>query len=179
MNNKISIHSDHINLYFHLRIRPNKIGVSVLVFFIILELFTVGFILSGLSKELEGIFFAFLFLAGILFFSFKYFIWNIAGEEWIIVNDRSISYQYQYGFVRTKLKSISFNQLVVVPQWIGMAEREEGGKLFFFDYSEKHGIPEVIHNTTIILPKEVIQEILIEMDKFFINKTQNTSFSLN
>jgi len=138
--------------------------------FIVLELIAFGWILSSIESFREIIHPALLLLIFIIGFSVKYFLWNKFGVEELIVNTKSISWVYDYGFFRTNTKTVKYDRLGTGFERIRGLENEELGRLVFYNYREEDNLPEFIHQTTVLLKKEEINEFDKQISNVFENE---------
>ena len=185
MKNRIEISSDGINAYAKISVNASQIGINILSGFIVIEII----ILSGLLWQIKSeasILMIILILIGISIFlvlPIKYLLWNLYGNERLIVNSKSISWSYDYGFFKTNLQTVKFNRLGTGYEKIKGDNEEEVGKLIFYNYREEDNLPEYIHQTTILLNKSEIEKfdeaILSVFENEFFNEKGFIPFSIN
>ena len=113
MSNSTIKHSDGINLYVEFSVRAKPIGKIILSILILFTLAAFIIIFSTLDQEEIGKFIIPLSMPCFLFLVIpkRYLIWNLYGKENLIINSKTISYNYDYGFIRTNLKTIPFYHL--------------------------------------------------------------------
>lgn len=173
MDNKVVISTDNINIYVLMTVNANKIGKIILSVMILLGFsFSIGLFVF-IPNEDSGEYFLLLIAALILFlfFPMKYLLWNLYGEEEIIINTKSISYSYSYGFIKTNLQTIKFNILGTGYEPIRIsADNNELGKLNFYDYSVDTNLPFLIFQTSVLIPKEKLFEIDQMINEVFVNE---------
>jgi hypothetical protein len=175
MDNIISIKSDGINVYAELRVKANLIGkviLSIMVSFLIIFFI---FIFSNLNAEevgpsILGIFLIAIFSVGI---PAKFLFWNLFGKEYLIVNTKSISYHYDYGIFRTKLKTIKYHRLGTGFEKHKTHDNITKGYLVFYNYNADNDIPEIIHQTTVLVEDDKVRLLDYEIDKVFENEFNN------
>ena len=170
MNNKIEISSDGINVYARLKVNASSAGVYILGALILTELLIFGWILLEVDSVKEIIHPAFLLLIFFFFFSVKYLLWNIYGSEELIVNTKTISWSYDYGFYKTNFITASHDRLGTGYEKIRRENGEELGRLVFFNYKNEDNLPEVMHHTTVLLKKEDIDWFDSHVSKVFENE---------
>ena len=154
MKNKININTDGVNVYVDLKVVSNLMG-RVLLGLMILALVVLS-VWAVLSAEGFPIGF-YLVVALTMFFAVKYFLWNVYGEESIVINTKSINYSYSYGFLQTNLKTITFHHLGTGYEKIKMGGGQtELGKLLFYNFNKENNLPELIFESTVLVPKEQI-----------------------
>lgn len=95
----------------------------------------------------------------LIFFTARLVAWKIYGKEHIIVNTKSVSYYYEYGFLQTKIYTTDYHKLALGFESICYKNSVEMGKLLLVNYNEKNHLPEPIFESSILLPKEKLVEI--------------------
>lgn len=169
MNNTIDINNDGINVYATLNVKANRTGKIAL--FAVIVVFSSVFIFIGSSVKTEdGKSLLFPFVLIFLLVSIipiGYFIWNLFGNESLIVNSKTISYQYNYGIFKTNLKTINYEVLGVSFARIRTENETELGKLIFYNYREKDNLPDFVHQTSVLLPKEDLKRLENEISGLF------------
>lgn len=185
MNNQINIQNDGINIYATLSVRAAKVGLVILTIMLIGLFVMVGFFFSEVKfKHFEEFVVAVLIIVPIGGYSIKYYLWNLYGKESIIINTKSISWQYDYGFVQTNLETFKYHILGTGFEKLGQRDNgDELGRLIFYNYREEDNLPEVIHSTTILLTKEEIEildeKIISLFAGEFLNRNGFIPFSEN
>lgn len=67
------------------------------------------------------------------------YLWNFLGEERLIINTRSLSYQQHYGFFNTALQTISLNKKILIRAYDQTTENELTLVKFLVEsYNDKH-----------------------------------------
>lgn len=131
------------------------------------------------TKELASL--AVPFLAVLLMIGYlplKYLLWNIYGQEHIIVNTKTVSNSYNYGILKTNLNIQIFSKLGTGYEYIRTSnEGEELGSLVFYDYSKETNLPIRILETTVLISSNKLKEIddLI-WELFYLENNLNTGF---
>jgi len=171
MRNRIHITSDGVNAHATLEVRASKIGIRILQLLLVAEIALFGWVGITLdAKELSG--FAIPGLIIVIFFiglPLKYLLWNLYGKEEMIVTAKSLSWRYDYRFFRTNWKTKKYDRLGTGFQKVRTENGLELGRLVFFNYSEDTGLPEVLHETTVLLSKPQIQNFDSEIAQIFRN----------
>ena len=129
-----------------------------------------------------GAFLVPIFLVSFLFyfFIFRYTLWNWFGKELLIINTKSVSYQLDYGFYLTKLKTIPFSRLGLSSEIIQKTDETSFGKIYFFNYREEDDLPEPIYETAIIIPENKVEEIKEHVWFLFEpSQTNNNKFTFS
>lgn len=185
MKNRIEINSDGINAYAKISVNASKLGIKILAGFLVLEIIIVLGLLWQLKSE-EVISVIIPILIGLIIFvglPIKYLLWNLYGNEELIVNTKTISWSYDYGFFKTNLQTVKYNRLGTGFEKVRENNKEELGKLIFYNYREEDNLPEFIHQTTILLNKEEIEKFDKEISDVFANEFLNKNgfvpFSIN
>lgn len=185
MKNRIESSTDSINVYSKINVHASKLGLLILGLFLTAEVIFVfpSLIFGGIEPSIPTIL---LMFSGLYFFfvlPLKYFLWNMFGFEELIVNTKSVSWSYNYGFYKTNLKTIVYNQLATDYEAMRGEDDEEIGRLIFINYREQDNLPEVIHQTTVLISKNDIAEIDEMISDLFVDEFLNTKkftpFSLN
>lgn len=181
MENQVDRYSDGINLYLRFRVRSAP-SVKVFLTFVVGVLFIFYiYILSTVDnfQNTPGILpFAIVGLVG-LFFSIKYTLWNFFGQEYLIINTKSISYNYSFGFFTYNLRTVLFERLGTGFEFVSEYNGIKKGKLIFYRYRAKDDLPETIHETSILINLEEISIIDEEIAQLFFDKNFFFAFSSN
>ena len=184
MSNQLTIKSDEINVYATLRVRSKFIGklvLSILVFGLIV--FYVFLALNVNNENAQILVFFLLVFGFIIFFPIKYLLWNLYGNEILIVNTKSISYSYYYGLFKTNLKTINHERLGLSFEFVKLEDKIEKGKLNFYNYNNSNNLPVLIHQTTVLINKKEIELLELAIQKLFKSEIDENNiysgFSLN
>jgi len=176
MNNTVEIHNDGINVYTKLEIKANSIGKSILLIFILVFITVLILVISTIEKdEIKNAVFPIIIISAlIIIFPLRYLIWNFFGRETLIVNTKTISYNYDYGVMQTNLKTIPHSNLGFGYEFVREYDGIEKGRLIFYNYREKDNLPEVIHQTTILASKTDIEKIQSEISNLYYKEIDDT-----
>lgn len=172
MKNVVIKYNNGLNLYATLSVKANITG-KIIVAIMILTLLTIyAFIASTITKEhlRDMLFPLILMLALILYFPVRYLLWNLFGKETLIVNTKTVSYSYDYGILKTNLKTIHFDKLATGFQFIKEQNKIKTGNLVFYNYGTEDNLPEIIHQTSVLFEEIDILEIDMEISKIFLNE---------
>lgn len=172
MRNLVVKYDDGINFYATFSVKANVTGKVILSTMILILLTMYFFVASTITKEdlREMLFPMILISALIIFFPIRYLLWNLFGKETLIVNTKTVSYRYDYGILKTNLKTVHFERLGTGFQIIKEENEIESGKLLFYNYRGEDNLPEIIHQTSVLLDTIDIQEINMEISKIFANE---------
>jgi len=172
MRNTVNKHNDGINFYATFNVKANTFGKVVLSIMILILMTVFIFVVSTITKDdiREMLFPMIVIFILILAFPVRYLLWNFFGKETLIVNTKTISFCYDYGILKTNLKTIHFDRLGTGFQIIREENDIEIGKLIFYNYRVKDNLPEVIHQTSVLLDNIDINEIDLEISNLFVNE---------
>lgn len=120
------------------------------------------------------VFVVYIILMGL--FPLKYALWNAFGKEILIINQKSVSYQYHYGFIRNNLTTKTYQNLSIHFQNFLIDKEQKLGKIYFYEEDEKTGLLNVLHNTSIYILQseydivtEEIKLLFLKHHTFFMN----------
>lgn len=185
LKNRIEISSDGINAYATISVNASPIGIRILSGLIVLDIIiVVGLLLQIKADEVISMIIP--ILIGLVVFvglPIRYLLWNLYGKEVLIVNAKSISWSYDYGFFKTNLLTVKFDCLGSGYVKVMGNGEEEVGNLVFYNYRQEDNLPEFIHQTTILLNKKDIEKFDKEISDIFANEFLDKNgfipFSLN
>lgn len=154
---------DGICVYATSKVKPNLVAIMILTF-VNIGLLTVITLFAIESLPILVLVFG---LAEL--FIIKYTLWNFFGEERLIINDKTLSYQQHYGFFTTTLNTIAFNKKI----WIKDYDRVNQGNIsyvkFLFESYDKNSLPEVIYHSVLNITEADFKKFLQYIDKLFID----------
>lgn len=185
LKNRIEINSDGINAYAKISVNASQTGIKILSGFLILEIIIVlGLLWQIKSEEVISMIIPILIVLVVFVgLPIKYLLWNLYGKEELIVNTKSISWSYDYGFFKTNLQTVKYHRLGTGYEKVKGDDDKEVGKLIFYNYREEDNLPEFIHQTTILLNKKEIEKFDKEISDVFANEFLNKNgfvpFSIN
>lgn len=163
MENYYRKKTDGINLYLELNVRNPLWGKLILILCILMALTPVVYLIYDSIKKPENtsdIIIPVLIIIGlIIIFPLRYLIWNCYEKKFIVINEKSISYNYNYKILVTNLKTISINQLGSEIEVVKIEKDIEYGRLLFYNYNKETNLPEFIFQTSVLLKVENLQEI--------------------
>lgn len=183
--NTTTVDSDGKNIVINSFVKTAMEGKVILV--LIMSLFivytTIPFVVFPVHKGDNGfIFIIVLFGILLLYFLGKRFLWNTFGKETVVINTKSISYQYDYGILRTTLTTIPYKELKVLYEKVKDIGDVEYGNLHFIDYDEVN-LPNTVYETTVLLSKkdaDIILNMLVTLFHIeFADKYNLPPFSPN
>lgn len=161
MKNNASVYFNGINVSVYLNIQSKLIGKIALSGLIFIVIFFFSYLLSSLDeKELISAFIPILIVSAlIIYFPVRYLLWNLFGKETLIISRKTVSFNYDYGFYSSNLKTIPFQNLATKIEIIKEIDHVKLGKLILINYNEATDLPELLHETTILIPIEKLEEI--------------------
>lgn len=186
MKNTAFIHNDGVCVFFNSKINIGKTAKVLYVFFnvvfIVFYIMLVSFTIP--DKPTGGaIISIFVLLPAIYIFTLgKSTLWNFFGEEYIVINLKSISYSRNYGFFKTELKTIPFKRLNCQVNLDRTYEEESNGTLSFTDYNH-NDVPIVIFTSSVFLPGDILDEVVDNLSVIYsiehLTKTGENYIHLN
>lgn len=185
MKNRIHISSDGINAYATIKVNASKTGIRILSILLIVELVLITWLFSQATYKdiLEMIIPLLIIMVLFVGLPAKYLLWNLYGTEELIVNTKSISWRYNYGFYQTNLKIVKYNKLGIGYEKVRETGNGEIGRLVFYNYRKDDNLPELIHQTSVLLSMDELEKfdkkILDIFENEFYNKNNFIPFSLN
>lgn len=144
---KLEIKKDYVNLHVVIGAETSLVVKSVLIFF---NVCTLGIVILSLIDWLLGLF----VIGSILMGLFAWLtLWFGYGKERIIINTKSISYQYQYGFYTTKIETQPIKKALNISL---APARDKNGLEYFnliFETYNKHNVPEEIYRSALAITR--------------------------
>ncbi len=169
MKNSITIDNDGLNIYATLTVKANPIGKVVLGIIVLLLTALLLFAITNLPQKDAGQFALPLIIlaAFILIVPFRYLIWNMFGKEKLLINTKSLSYSYEYGFATTGYKTIKFDSLGSGFEFVRRMKTTDLGKLLFYNYDKDTGLPILIYQTSVLVSESELGELDNEISSLF------------
>lgn len=170
---EINFKLNHFNetILIEIGIKP-KFYAYVLLF-VTLVLLIIPF-LFPIFHTIERIILIFIYLIAVILFPIKYAIWNVFGKAILILNKKSISHQYNFGFISNNLNSAPYSDgLTISFEDLLIDKEEKFGKIYFYEDDEITGLPKLIHNRSIRISEDTYELIVQE----FQNLCLFTTFS--
>lgn len=160
-------------VYLSICVKP-KFYVHILLAVAVVIAIT-PFLFNGF-KTADSIMTSLTFMIFWILFPLKYAWWNVFGKEMLIINRKSISYQYHYGFIKNNLKTVTYQNLSVRFQTFLIDKEKKLGKMYFYEESEKTGLPNLLHNTSIYILQSEYDIVIEEIKLLFL---RYHTFSMN
>ncbi|MBP6399138.1 MAG: hypothetical protein KBF57_10910 [Saprospiraceae bacterium] len=172
MNNQIEISTDRVNVYATIDVKVSVMGTRVLFVFILFALVFFGFLLTHIKADevVSMIIPVLLILVFMIGMPSKYLLWNLYGQEFLIVNTTSVSWSYNYGIIRTNVNTEIYNRLGIGYEKVITIDNIEMGRLIFYNYRQEDNLPEIIHQTTALLSSSDIKKLSDSIQDIFISE---------
>lgn len=164
MESNFKLKNFNDNILIEIGVKPKFYAYILLL--LTLLLLILPFIFNN-NTTFENVLLTFIYLILVISFPIKYAIWNILGKETLIINKKSISHQYNFGFISNNLKTFPFTDLQINFEDILIDEKKNFGKIYFYEIDEKTDLPKLLHNTSIYISEENYHKILVEIDHIF------------
>ena len=154
-------------------------GVCVYVTTTVKAGITAKIILSFINLVLLGIIILFtvehIFIASIVFFGFellviKYTLWNLLGEERLIINAKSLNYQQHYGFFTTSLHTINFNKKIIIRPYEEVFEADVKYSKFLFESYDENNLPIVIYQSVLNIATDSFAKLVMQIEQLFLDE---------
>ena len=124
--------------------------------------------------SIEYIFLAVLAFSGLEFFVIKYTLWNLFGEERLIINVKSLSYQQHYGFFTTPYHTINFNKKITLLPYDEIIEGDKTYVKFLFESYNENSLPEVIYHSVLNVHEGDFKKLKKEIARLFMDEMMDT-----
>lgn len=114
-------------------------------------------------------------IAALFFFGFelliiKYTLWNLFGEERLIINAKSLSYQQHYGFFTTAFITLNFNKRIIILPYREIAEEGQKYVKFLFQSYDENNLPVVIYHSVLDVPEADFAKLILHVDRLFLDE---------
>ncbi len=169
MKNTVEKDNDGVNLYVTLNVKSELVG-KVVLFILILFLLSVSIWLIAHNSEEENQklpFIGLLFVVLIISFPVRYLLWNSFGKEILIVNTKTISHCFDYGIIRTNLKTIQFDSLATSFEVMRKEKQKEFGKIIFTNFRAEDDLPQFIYQSSVFIDIRDYESIIAEIASLF------------
>ncbi|MGN7205081.1 hypothetical protein ACTHQF_12490 [Pedobacter sp. SAFR-022] len=144
---KVELKKDYVNLHVLIEAETSNVVKGILIFF---NICTLAIVLLSLVDWLLA-----LFVIGILLMALFGWLtlWYGFGKEKLIINTKSISYQYMYGLYTTQPEAQPIKRALNISL---APSRERNGLEYFnviFETYNKHNVPEEIYRTSLAITR--------------------------
>ena len=156
-NNYLNIDSNDLNVELTFVPRPPVAIKLILVFFCLIVIAGPLILISQAEEREQGL----IFLSALVFYAVMYFVlgrytlWNLFGEERLIVSTKAINYQHHFGFFNTPWKPEKFNKIYLAFRKTHEIENQTYGKLDFIT-DDENGVHTMLYSTSIAVSEEEI-----------------------
>ena len=169
MHNSFKIENNGINVFITLVVKSHSIGKLLTSLAVLAIIGFYIYIASTITKEEISTYIFPLLIGGIviLVLPVRYLLWNLFGQENIIVNTKSISYYRNYGIYSTNLKTKIHDRLTIGFEWTRTFDEIKYGNLIFEKTNEENDLPEHLYTTSVELTFENLTQIQDEIIKLY------------
>jgi len=157
------LHYDGICVYATSKIKSNLAAISILTFINLVALAVITLF------AIEGIAIAAILFGTLEIFIIKYTLWNLFGEERLIINDKTLSYQQHYGFFTTALQTIAFNKKIWIIDYDKISLGNTSYVKFLFESYDKNSLPEVIYHSVLNITEADFKKFIQYIERLFID----------
>lgn len=162
--NDLKIDYDGVCIYATTTLKPGTTGKFILF------LFNIIFIIAIIMFCVEGAGLgAIVFLVAEIFV-LRYSLWNLYGEERLIINAKSISYQHHYGFFNGPFHTIDLNRRITVSSYEEVVEGHQTYIKFLFKSYDKTNLPDIIYQSVLHISKTDFEKLLKSIDQLFVDE---------
>ncbi|WBV60775.1 hypothetical protein PFY12_01330 [Chryseobacterium camelliae] len=173
MESNFNIRRIHNSIIISLSAKP-KFYAYILLSLIVIAMFLPLLNTAKITVDKIMVFVVYIILMAL--FPLKYALWNVFGKETLVINRKSISYQYDYGFIRNNLTTTTYQNLSTHFQNFLIDKEKTLGKIHFYEEDEKTGLPNIFHITSIYITQSQYEIIIEEIKSLFL---QYEPFSMN
>jgi len=172
MKNVSTVYSDGINIYIAAEIKSKVAGRLLLGLTLIIAIVLFIYLLISIDfKEMGKASIPIILIPSFfLYILSRYLLWNIYGQEHIVVNSKTVTYYYNYGFFRTPLKTVFHNRLGISYRITDRFEDENFGRMIFVNYNQDTNLPEALHETAVEINEKTATEIERLLEKVVLDK---------
>ncbi|MCD0489795.1 hypothetical protein LPB86_16245 [Pedobacter sp. MC2016-14] len=166
--NDLILRYDGICVYATSIIKASVAAKFVLLF---LNLFVLGIITIFAIGQIPIAMLAFIVVE---FFVIKYTLWNLFGEERIIINTKSLSYQQHYGLFTTTFQTLAINKKISVLVYEKITEKNQNYVKFAVESYNENNLSEVIYHSVLHLNESNFEKLIQHIDRLFIDGVMDT-----
>lgn len=157
------LHYDGICVFATSKIKPNLVAIigltliNLLLFAVITVFGLEGFPIPAIAFGL------------VEFFVIKYTLWNFFGEERLIINEVSLSYQQHFGFFTTALHTIPFHKRINIVHFDKVVQADATYVKFAFESYDKNSLPEVIYYSVLNIKEDDYKRFIQFVDRLYMD----------
>lgn len=162
--NEFDIRYDGVCLYLSIKTQASVYAKLILC---LLNIMLISLIILSITVQIVALA---IFLVALFLLLIRYTAWNFWGGEYVIINSKTISYQYDYGFLITamttkKIGKVLHSEKLVVHQY-GKPEQQT---IVFSTYDENE-LPETIYQLAIPISDKDAESVLLGVNIVFLDK---------
>lgn len=174
MKNTVSIHSDDRNVYLTSTLKVSHAKkVTLTIVNISLVLLHIFFIIEIELHEVKRLLIpTIVSMVVFIYFPWRYWCWSFFGQEYLTINTKTITYQYNYGIVKTHARTLSHRGLASAYTPRQAVEGEACGRLIFISEKDGSDKTEAIYETEIVLPKKDLDHLKAEITELFLKSAR-------
>ena len=91
----------------------------------------------------------------------RYTLWHLFGEEYVVINRKSISYQYRYGIFQTHIQTIHLHRPVMYYELNRRnAPEDSTGVFHIINHDPKTLLPNEVFKSTIPVDERALQAVI-------------------
>lgn len=162
--NELHVRYDGICVYATIAVKPSIIAIIILSF-LNLFLLTIITILCMEKVPLAAVAFSLLEV-----FLIRFTLWNLYGEERLIINARSMSYQQHFGFFTTILRTIPFQKRISFIPYDEVRENEQCYSKLMFESYDHNNLPQLIYYSVLHLHERDLERFNNHINQLFVDE---------
>lgn len=175
MKNTLDVFSDDITIYATFSIKTNWLfkGILIAIILPILSLLIMGFYFVDphyIGQFLIAFAFVFFFM---VFLPIKYLLWNMYGQERLVITTKAIAISRSFGFWETKQQVIKYNTLRYNIESTQFFDNVEFGKVYFFDTKLETDFQSVIYESNVWAPITSLNKLIEEIANMNLKKQES------
>jgi hypothetical protein len=161
MNNTINFHSDGTNVHITSSVHTSSSAKLFLTLVNIGILLLHAFFIFEIEKhELKKLLIPTIVSTLVFtYFPWRYWLWRFYGKETLTINNKDLTYSYDYGIFKTKKQTIEHSNLSTAFEPVRQVNGEECGNVHFLADDPKTKGRQYIHETTVLIPKKELVNI--------------------
>ena len=175
--NKFNLDFDGTTIYINVK---SKISLNSRIFLVSCNLLLFSLMGIAVFEQIPALMFGTFMLMGFLL---RYTIWNIYGQETLVINTRIIAYRKIYLFYKTKLTTKRVGDKINVISYQVHGNRENKLVKVIFETYHMHNAPENIYEFVLPISTEDAEMISYMVSLLYLNKVtfniKDLKFNLN
>lgn len=155
--------SDGVCVYLTIKVRNPLVPKIALL---LADLIVLSAVVTGFVVQLPGLIIMALLLLALLT---RYTLWNFFGEEHLIINTASFSYQHHYGFIRTSYTTKNYSKgLTIYSRNEQQEELKSQSQICFRSYDAANNLPVELYSTSFYIDQEDFDRLLRLINDIFV-----------